>query len=139
MQKQCTKCGQWKDESEFAWKNKSLGKRHAQCKECTRKEDKTRYLLDKDRQEAIKATHKNQVKLLRDYIQSIKQNTSCAICGESRWYCLDFHHTNPNEKSFTISHKIKEGCSLDTLKKEISKCICVCANCHREIHYKQLY
>jgi len=48
---------------------------------------------------------------------------------------LDFHHIKG--KDFTISEKVREGCSLDTIKKEIEKCILVCANCHREIHYKE--
>lgn len=114
-QKKCTKCGQWK--------------------ECTRKEDKERYANDEKRREAIKAVHNNQVKYLRKYVQDVKEHSKCAICGDSRWYVLDFHHVR--EKDFTISQKIKEGCSLETIKKEIEKCIILCANCHREIHYKE--
>lgn len=134
-QKKCTKCGQWKDIEEFAWKNKAQGKRRAQCKECTRKEDKERYANDEKRREAIKAVHKNQVKYIREYVQDIKKHSKCAMCGEDRWYVLDFHHTG--DKDFNISQKVQEGCSLETIKKEIEKCIVLCANCHREVHYKE--
>lgn len=136
MQKKCTKCGEWKNEEEFSWKNKAEGKRHSQCKECRRKADNERYATDEKRREAVKAVHDNQVKLLKHYVREIKEASKCAICGDERWYVLDFHHLS--DKSFTISQKVHEGISLDKLKKEIEKCICVCANCHREIHYKEL-
>ena len=134
-QKKCTKCGQWKDIEEFAWKNKSEGKRHSQCKECRRKADNKRYAEDLNRREAIKTVHKNQVKYIREYVQDIKKHSKCAICDENRWYVLDFHHIG--DKDFNISQKVQEGCSLETIKKEIEKCIVLCANCHREVHYKE--
>ena len=133
--KQCTKCKQWKEDEEFSWKSKALNKRHSQCKECRRQADNARYKKDSERQESVKAVHKNQVSYIRQYVQDVKQNSKCAICGDSRWYVLDFHHLR--DKSFTISDKISKGCSLDTMKKEIAKCITVCANCHREIHFKE--
>ena len=135
MEKQCTKCKQWKDEEEFAWKNKAEGKRHSQCKECRRKADNERYANDPNRREAIKAVHKNQVNYIKEYVQNVKKHSKCAICGDTRWYVLDFHHVDG--KDFTISEKVREGCSLNTIKEEIKKCILVCANCHREIHYKE--
>lgn len=135
MKKQCTKCKQWKDEEEFSWKNKSEGKRHSQCKECRRKADNQRYKEDVNRRDSVKMVHKNQVKFIRDYIQDVKKHSKCAICGESRWYVLDFHHIK--DKKFTIAQKIPEGCSLDTIKEEISKCIVLCANCHRALHYEE--
>jgi ribosomal protein L30E len=46
---------------------------------------------------------------------------------------LEFHHLNPNEKDFTISGK---SWSFDRLKEEVDKCILVCSNCHKEIHYE---
>lgn len=133
--KQCTKCLQWKDEEEFSWKSKALGKRHSQCKECRRKADNERYKKDPERKKSVKTVHKNQVTYIRQYVQDVKKHSKCAICGDDRWYVLDFHHLG--DKSFTISDKISEGCSLDTMKAEIAKCITVCANCHREIHYKE--
>lgn len=54
------------------------------------------------------------------------------ICDETEPVCLDFHHIDPNEKDFTISKH--RGKSKENLLKEIKKCVCVCANCHRKIH-----
>jgi hypothetical protein len=58
----------------------------------------------------------------------------CEKCGYNKSeQVLQFHHTNPNEKDFTISGK---SYSFERLKKEVDKCILVCANCHIEIHEK---
>lgn len=59
----------------------------------------------------------------------------CEICGYSK--CLDaleFHHKEPNKKDFTVAGKTY---SYDKLKNEVDKCILVCSNCHKEIHYNQ--
>lgn len=60
----------------------------------------------------------------------------CEICGYNKSIsALQFHHRNPNEKDFNISRK---SYSFERLKKEVDKCILVCANCHAEIHEKLL-
>ena len=60
---------------------------------------------------------------------------SCQMCGYNKCFeALEFHHTNPNEKDFTISGK---SWSLERLKKEADKCILVCSNCHKEIHFEE--
>lgn len=56
----------------------------------------------------------------------------CQKCGETRSYVIDFHHKDKNEKEITIG-RMKRG--IDSLKREIDKCVCLCANCHREFHY----
>lgn len=58
----------------------------------------------------------------------------CLICGYNRCLsALEFHHTDPRQKDFGIS---KDGYTMawEKVKSELDKCICVCANCHREIH-----
>lgn len=58
----------------------------------------------------------------------------CSICGYSKCYsALEFHHLNPSEKDFTIAQNSSYK-NMKILKKELDKCILVCANCHREIH-----
>jgi len=56
----------------------------------------------------------------------------CNICGYNKCItALEFHHLNPEEKDITLSGSIY---SWEKTKEELKKCICVCANCHREIH-----
>jgi len=61
----------------------------------------------------------------------------CIICGYSKYpEALEFHHKNPKQKDFNVSKK--GHCrSWKRVKKEIEKCVLLCANCHREIHVKQ--
>lgn len=87
---------------------------------------------------------KRQIKPVRntsEYRVNIKQRLvdykggKCQICGYNRCInALEFHHVNPEEKDFTISGGTK---SFDTLKPEIDKCIIICANCHRDLHFRE--
>lgn len=79
-----------------------------------------------------------------DYRRRRKENlirvcgSKCNICGYNRTNSvLEFHHINPEKKNYGISSK---GTCHDLEKdlQEVSKCILVCANCHREI-YDGLY
>ena len=71
----------------------------------------------------------------REWLNSIKSQLKCSICGEDRIWCLDFHHTNPSEKEYNISSLVRDG-SRQKIEEELKKCIVLCANCHRDIHYK---
>lgn len=64
------------------------------------------------------------------------KGSKCEKCGydKCKW-AFDFHHLDPNEKDFSLSKNIT--LSWDKVKKELDKCILVCANCHREIHYNE--
>lgn len=56
----------------------------------------------------------------------------CEKCGYNKSIgALQFHHIDPRIKDFQISGK---SYSFERLKKEVDKCIMVCANCHIEIH-----
>jgi len=58
----------------------------------------------------------------------------CEKCGYSKCIdALEFHHNDPSEKDFTISGK---SWSFERLRNEVEKCIMVCSNCHKEIHYE---
>lgn len=67
----------------------------------------------------------------KEFIDSKK--TPCAKCGEPRKHVIDFHHKNPDSKSFTIGRFKKS--SFEKIENEINKCVCLCANCHREFHF----
>jgi DNA-binding CsgD family transcriptional regulator len=57
----------------------------------------------------------------------------CEKCGYNKsFWSLEFHHIEPGEKDFTIGNYTV--LSWEKIKKELDKCILVCANCHGEIH-----
>ena len=117
--KVCTKCGLELPIEEFHWRNKTAGTRRSECKACHNLMSKKDY--DKKRNQMIDA--KAMV-------------GSCQKCGYSKCIeSLDFHHKNPGEKEYTISQMVRSHRSQDDILKEMSKCIILCANCHREFHY----
>ncbi|OVE78929.1 hypothetical protein BVY00_01605 [bacterium G20] len=57
----------------------------------------------------------------------------CQLCGYKKYQgALDLHHIDREQKEFNISKK-GHSRSWERVKKEIDKCILVCANCHREV------
>ena len=57
------------------------------------------------------------------------------LCGyKKNIQALEMHHINPDEKDFTFSNT-KEYHNWEELSSEMKKCILLCANCHREVHY----
>jgi hypothetical protein len=57
----------------------------------------------------------------------------CSICGYNNYTgSLQFHHVDPNEKDFEIGRNWSK--KWNDLKRELDKCILVCANCHGEVH-----
>ena len=62
----------------------------------------------------------------------------CQRCGVS-YECLnvyDFHHVDPSQKEAKIATMMGRN-SWEKIKKELDKCMLVCANCHREIHAEE--
>ena len=57
----------------------------------------------------------------------------CSKCGETRIQVLEFHHVNPSEKETLLS--ILNKCRIEKIKKELFKCVVLCANCHRLEHF----
>ena len=73
------------------------------------------------------------VKDIKQYIKNLKHKSKCYFCGEIEDCCLEFHHIDKDSKLFSIG-KIPHTKSLEDVKNELSKTICVCANCHRKLH-----
>lgn len=62
----------------------------------------------------------------------------CQICGYNKSNsALELHHINPEDKEFTLNKG--QLFSWEKLQDELKKCVLVCANCHREIHYENFY
>lgn len=116
MKKICSKCKAEKDISEFYKKDKTYY--HAYCKECFNDYCSQRWIAKKI--EAIK------------YLGSKCNN--CSVSYPNYPYVVfDFHHLDPTIKQFDWD-KMKLQ-SEKNLFKELDKCILLCSNCHRIIHY----
>ena len=86
-----------------------------------------------DRREYIKAAvvkRRKKIKTMAvEYLGG--KCMSCSYCRSID--ALDFHHLDTNSKDFGVS---KDGLtrSWERVRKELDKCVLLCANCHREIH-----
>ena len=87
-------------------------------------------LLDKRRQ------HYEELKL---WLRRYKSKLFYAECGENHPACLQFHHLDRMEKSFTISQIGRTHISIKSLEKEISKCEVLCGNCHAIRHWRETH
>ena len=64
-----------------------------------------------------------------------RKGGKCQICGYKRCIkALEFHHIDPSTKEFGLSTRGLTR-SWAKIKKEVDKCVLVCANCHREVDY----
>jgi len=60
----------------------------------------------------------------------------CGSCGYNKCIAsLEFHHVDPKTKEMIMANMINR--SWKRIKKELVKCVLLCANCHRELHYTE--
>ena len=59
----------------------------------------------------------------------------CVKCGYNKcMQALEFHHIDAKKKKFGLDAKTLDW-SFKKIVKEAKKCLLVCCNCHREIHF----
>jgi hypothetical protein len=64
------------------------------------------------------------------------KGNKCECCGYNKVNsALEFHHLDSKTKLFNISSSQVKKRSQEELFREIDKCILLCANCHRELHF----
>jgi transposase-like protein len=57
---------------------------------------------------------------------------ACVLCRfDTHPSALQFHHVDPGQKSFTIRNG--DTRSLERMRREASKCVLLCANCHAQV------
>lgn len=163
--KQCGCCGQWLEISNFSkFKDKYYSSRCRRCiNEYAKKyrdkaenkikvaqyqkeyigikenrEKKNKYIREYRKQPYVMAknTEKNREWKMREKQKAVDyKGGKCTVCGYSKCLtALEFHHTNPEEKETYNSHW-----TFKRNKNELDKCILVCANCHRELHAKEIW
>ena len=78
-------------------------------------------------------------KLARAYIRRVKLMSRCIKCGESRPWCIQYHHRDKTKKFMGITTMASRGFPIDLIKREMNKCDCLCANDHQEFHYRHFW
>ena len=77
---------------------------------------------------AVGRRRKKLREMARDY-----KGGKCIMCDYNRCQrVLSFHHVNPREKDFDLSSRGLTR-SWERIRKEIDKCVLLCANCHMEV------
>lgn len=104
------------------------------------KEDRKKLMKKfyRERPEVKERIRKNRmVKYLRnrEFINNYKKDKKCELCGYlDHPEVLVFHHKKGEKKSFNLSNT--KQFPIERIKKEIGKCMLICANCHNFIHLR---
>ena len=85
-------------------------------------------------------THRERCKVSFTKNSNFRRNLlsqfSCVCCGETDADLIDWHHVNPENKSFEIMGGLTRP--HDVWWEEVLKCVPVCVLCHRKIHTNKL-
>ena len=80
-----------------------------------------------------KKTHQRRITMKLQGIDYL--GGKCQHCGYNKYYgALQFHHIDPSTKDVENFSKWK---NFENLKKELDKCMLLCANCHVEEHTRK--
>jgi hypothetical protein len=72
----------------------------------------------------------------KEWYFNFMKDHSCVRCGVSNPILLDWHHLDPTQKDMNVSEMMNRR-SRKAVLDEIAKCVCLCANCHRLVHYEK--
>lgn len=60
----------------------------------------------------------------------------CQLCGYNKCQeALELHHINPDEKELSFGAIRANPKAWLKIVEELKKCILLCSNCHKEVHY----
>lgn len=135
--KQCVHCREVKSVEEFAYSNRLLGTRQKHCRACMSKFNKESYERNKKkRRKSIYEKRQERREEARRYVWDYLSTHPCVDCGETDPRLLEFDHVR-GKKVDSVSQLANGRYSLETLQKEIAKCVVRCANCHRKKTYTE--
>ena len=131
--KTCIKCNARKSLDSYHWKNKKKGIKFNTCGKCVNKYSKMHYKKNIEKyKEKAREHNKRYIHRGRMFLRELKMSNACVECSESHPDILEFDHIEPNNKDTDVSYMSQHAYCLETIEKEIAKCVLLCANCHRK-------
>lgn len=102
-------------------------------KEDQRKNTNDWYQRNKEKHQ--KAVANNKARYRKEWAE-FKKTLSCAICGFSHPAAIDFHHIIRDKEKKSINLLLANN-SFKQVYEEVKKCIPLCSNCHRLLHWEE--
>lgn len=132
--KKCNTCKIDKPIDQFS---KRLNGYQNKCKKCN-KDYLKNYNPDyyKNNPDKFAENQSNYRKSNLKWYKELKKTLKCSKCPENDPACLEFHHLNERTKRFNIASSPGKF-SREIILEEMSKCIILCSNCHKKLHYYQ--
>lgn len=132
--KKCSKCSENKPLTDFNKDRCAKDGYSIYCKHCRKHIRHTSYVKNKD---SIISSQLEKRRKSQDWVRQFKDR--CKHCGETHPATLDFHHIEGKEHG--ISNLVNRTNLTDEIKAliiiEIQKCIVLCSNCHRKLHWNE--
>lgn len=132
--KKCSRCQEEKSIDSFNKEKNSPDGHSVYCKDCRKNIRHKSYLKNKD---SILSKQLEKRRASQDWVRKFKDR--CERCGETHPAVLDFHHLQDKDHGIAnltntnnLTDRIKE-----LIKLEIKKCIVLCSNCHRKLHWDE--
>lgn len=103
-------------------------------KEKTRQYHREYYKKNRER---IKEQQKEWRRKNRSAWLAYKSSLSCIKCGISNPVVIDFHHVAPSPDDKKVNVLASTGQYKAAYKEAEERCIPICANCHRILHWEE--
>jgi len=126
--KTCTVCNIEKTLKEFYKSSRLKDGYQSRCKVCADESCKETKQKDKGKYKQIQIRARTK---FRRQMRTWKEYYGCSECGETFGPCLELHHPNSDKE-----RNPSDSGSFKQFLKEAEKCIILCANCHRKLHWE---
>ena len=101
------------------------------CANCHRK----LHQLDIVRTSSKSECYLERRKSRADWSIELRKYFGCTLCQEANPYIIEYHHLDPTTKLRDIRSLIKRNSAWSKIFHEVKKCVLLCVNCHRKVHF----
>jgi predicted HNH restriction endonuclease len=101
-----------------------------------RQKEYSKRWYEKNRAKHIASGNKNRREKREDWI-AYKSEQKCSHCGAQHPAIIDFHHVIRDATKQSVNKLVGNGRWKAAKKEAQTKCIPLCANCHRVLHWDE--